>query len=328
MTRTRRGVKLRRRVVLGSAAPAVAAASVTALRATSGSASPITAPHIAPAVPALSLPRRALVMARQDGTRVLALSIRRDAGSVRARVTVLGPSGAGRNGLAVTVGGVRAMACGRGCYDADVPDAAGIARLQVRVRGPGSRSSSASFRLPRTWPVSAVAALRHAERTLRSARSVIYRDRLESAPGHAITTTWRVVAPDRLAYAVDNGSCAVVVGRWRWDREQAGGSWLRSAQEPLALPALPWGAHMLNVFLLDPQPALATRTIRLSMFDPATPAWYDVTIDSASYRLRSVRMVAPSHFMHDHYLRYGAASPIRPPTARGWGGTAAERRCR
>jgi hypothetical protein len=198
----------------------------------------------------------------------------------------------------------------------------------VHVKDPGGHSSSASFGIPHTWPVSAAARLRRAERTLRSARSVVYRDRLESGPGHAITTMWRVVAPDRLAYAVDRGSCAVVVGRWRWDRETAGARWLRSPQERLDLPALPWGAQVRNVYLLDPPPALRASVIRLSMFDPATPAWYDVMLDARSYRIRSVQMIAPSHFMHDDYLGYGAASPIRPPTAREWGGTAAGRRCR
>ena len=42
----------------------------------------------------------------------------------------------------------------------------------------------------------------------------------------------------------DNGTCAVVVGQSRWDRESAGGPWLRSPQERLDLPALPWGAHV------------------------------------------------------------------------------------
>ena len=114
---------------------------------------------------------------------MLALSVRRDGARVRARVTVLGPEGAGVGGLAVTVGGVRAMACGRGCYAASLPRAAAVASLSVRVQGPGDRTSSASFALPRGWPVSAVAELRQTERTLKSASSVVYRDRLESVPG-------------------------------------------------------------------------------------------------------------------------------------------------
>jgi hypothetical protein len=328
MTLFPRGVKLTRLVVVGATVLMAVAASVVALVATAGSSPVVAVPRIPPALQVVSVPQGALVLARQDGTRVLALSVRRDAGRVRARVTVLGPSGSGVDGLAVSVGGVRTAACGRGCYAASVPRAAAVTRVHVRVQGPGKRSSIASFAVPATWPVSAVAALRQAERTLRSARSVVYRDRLESVPGHAIATTWRVVAPDRLAYTVDDGTCAVVVGHWRWDRESAGGPWLRSPQERLDLPALPWGANVRNVFLLDPPPALRARAIRFSMFDPATPAWYDVLVDAPSHRIRSVRMIAPSHFMRDDYLGYGTASPVRPPTASESGGTAAAPRCR
>ena len=215
-------MKLRRLVVLGAAALTTAVvASVAALVATAGSSPVVAAPRIPPARPAVSVPQGALVLARQDGTRVLALSVRRDGARVRARVTVLGPEGTGVGGLAVTVGGVRAMACGRGCYAASLPRAEAVESLSVRLLGPGDRTSSASFALPRGWPISAVAELRETERTLKSASSVVYRDRLESVPGQSITTTWRVVAPDRLAYTVNNGTCAVVVGQSRWDRESA-----------------------------------------------------------------------------------------------------------
>jgi hypothetical protein len=322
-------VKLRRLVVLGAAALTTAVvASVAALVATAGSSPVVAAPRVPPARLAVAVPQGALVLARQDGTRVLALSVRREAGRVRARVTVLSAEGAGVGGLAVSVGGVRAMACGRGCYAASLRRASAVTSLSVGVQGPGDRTSSATFALPRTWPVSAVATLRKTARTLRSASSVVYRDRLESVPGHAITTSWRVVAPDRLAYTVNNGTCAVVIGQSRWDRESAGGPWLRSLQERLDLPALPWGAHTSNVYLLDPPPAQRGTAIRFSMFDPATPAWYDVLVDASSHRIRSVQMIAPSHFMRDNYLGYGTASPIRPPTANGSGGTAAAPRCR
>jgi hypothetical protein len=322
-------VKLRGLVVLGAAALTTAVvASVAALVATAGSSPVVAAPRVPPARPAVAVPQGALVLARQDGTRVLALSVRRDGARVRARVTVLGPEGAGVGGLAVSVGGVRAVACGRGCYASSLPSRTAGAHLSVRVQGPGGRTSSASFALPRTWPVSAVATLRQTERTLKSASSVVYRDRLESVPGHAITTTWRVIAPDRLAYTVNNGTCAVVIGQSRWDRESAGGPWLRSRQERLDLPALPWGSHVRNGYLLDPPPALRGAAMRFSMFDPATPAWYDVLVDSRSHRIRSVQMIAPSHFMHDEYLGYGTASPIKPPTANGLDGTAAAPRCR
>jgi hypothetical protein len=155
--------------------------------------------------------------------------------------------------------------------------------------------------------------LKRVDRTLRTSRSVVYREHLASAPGHAIASLWRVIAPDRLTYTVDNGAAGVVIGAHRWDRDRAGGPWLRSRQDPLHLPALPWGAHAQNVFLLDPPAGQRGRLIRFALFDPTTPAWYEATIDARSDRIRSVRMTAASHFMRDDYLGYDAAPPIRPP---------------
>jgi hypothetical protein len=163
--------------------------------------------------------------------------------------------------------------------------------------------------------VSARTALQRVDRTLHAARSIVYRERLASAPGHAITSLWRVIAPDRLAYSVDNGSAGVVIGARRWDRDAAGAPWLRSPQDPLDLPALPWGSRVQNVLLLDPPAGPRGTTIRFALFDPVTPAWYEATVDARSYRLRSVRMTAASHFMRDDYLGYDTARPIRPPAS-------------
>jgi hypothetical protein len=304
-------VKLRSLIVLGCAALVVAVAGVTILLARGGSPAPIAPPTVAPARPALAQARGALALARQDGNRVVALSLQRAGRGARARVTVLGPSGGGFAGLAVTIGGVRATVCGRGCYRALVPRVTG--RVVVGARGPGTRASSTTFALPRAWPVAATAVLTRVERTLRASRSVVYREHLASAPGQAITSHWRVVAPNRLAYSVDNGSAGIVIGTRRWDRDTPGGAWLRSPQDPLRLPAVPWGAHVQNVFLLDPPAGERGTAIRFALFDPATPAWYEVTVAARSDRIRSLHMTAASHFMRDDYLGYDSAPAIRPP---------------
>jgi hypothetical protein len=71
-----------------------------------------------------------------------------------------------------------------------------------------------------------------------------------------------------------------------------------------------------NVVRLDPPAGQGATTIRFALFDPATPAWYEVTADARSYRLRSVHMTAASHFMRDDYLGYDSAPPIRPPAGK------------
>ncbi len=299
-------------IALGGAALVVAVAGVTILLAHGGSPAPIAPPAVAPARPALALARGALALARQDGNRVVALSLERAGGGARARVMVLGPAGGHIAGLRVTVGGVRATACGRGCYRALVPRVTG--RIVVGARGPGSRTSSTAFGLPRAWPVSATALLGRVERTVRASQSVVYREHLASAPGHAIDSRWRAVAPDRLAYTADNGTAGIVIGARRWDRDTARGRWLRSPQDPpLQLPTPPWGARVQNVYLLAPPAGERGTAIRFALFDPATPAWYEVTVGARNDRIRSVDMTAVSHFMRDDYLGYDSSPPIRPP---------------
>jgi hypothetical protein len=314
--KARRRVKLRPLIAVGTAVLIAGVAGGTFLLARGVSPGAIAPPVVAPALPALAEPAGALALAEQDGDRVVALSLQRDGGGASARVTVLGPAGGGMAGLAVTLApGVRTAPCGRGCYRALLPRVA--ATVVVRVRGPGARTTSTTFTLPRSWPVAAGAVLKRVERTLRSAQSVVYREQLASAPGHAITSLWRVVAPDRLTYTVDNGSAGIVIGARRWDRDTARSPWLRSPQEPLVLPALPWGTRIQNVFLLDPPAGRRGRQIRFALFDPATPAWYEVTIDAHSDRIRSVHMTAASHFMQDDYLSYDSAAAIRPPKGAG-----------
>ena len=282
------------------------------LLARSGSPAPIAPPPVAPAIPVVRQSQGAIALARQDGNRVVALSLRRAGAGAQARVTVLGPAGGGVTGLAVALdGGVRARPCGGGCYGARLRHAGRT--VVVHVRGPGERAARVAFALPRAWPVAAGRELAGVQRALRGATSVVYRERLASAPGRALMTLWRAIAPDRLAYSADNGTAGIVIGDRRWDRDSAGGPWLRSPQDRLRLPTLPWSTHVQNVVRLDPPPGRGSKIVRFALFDPATPAWYEVTADARSHRLRSVHMTAASHFMRDDYLSYDSAPPIRPP---------------
>jgi hypothetical protein len=310
-------VKLDRAAAASGLTLLLAGAGAAVLLATGQQPVPLAVPRVS-AVRAASPAHGTLTLAQQQGRRVLALSLKREASAVRATVTVLDSAGRPVGGLAVTLAdGVRARRCGPGCYRALLPAAGEAEQIRVGVRGRGASPARAAFRLPRRWPIPALPVLRRAERALRTARTVRYRDRLESTPGHPLTTLWRVAAPDRLAYRIANGSSAVIIGRWRWDRAAGSKRWLRSRQQPrLELPALPWGPRVENVYLLDSPRAIRQTTIRLALYDPSTPAWYDVTLDAHSFHIRSIGMVAPSHFMRDDYAAYDLASRISPPASR------------
>ena len=273
---------------------------------------PIAPPRVPPAVSAVTPARgAALTLARQSGRHLVALSLSR--APLRAAVTVLDAEGRGVPGLRVRIGDRSTATCGLGCYRTALPESP-PAHLDVEL-AEGGASSTVTFSLPARWPVSGLAVLRKVERALRGARSVVYRERLESAPGRAITTIWRMAAPDRLAYSIAGGSSAVIVGAQRWDRPAGSERWLRSAQEPLDLPALPWGPHLTSIVLLDPPVGRRGKVIRLAMFEPAIPAWYEATLDARTFHLRLLLMAAPSHFMRQAFRGYGEALSIVPPAA-------------
>ena len=298
---------------VGGFALVAGAAGAAVLLTTGSDRAPIAPPRVAPAVSAVTPVRgAALTLARQSGRRLVALSLSR--APLRAAVTVLDAEGRGVPGLRVRVGDRSTATCGRGCYRAALRESP-PAHLDVHLAEAGGAGSTVTFSLPARWPVSGLAVLRKVERAFRGARSVVYRERLESAPGRAITTIWRMAAPDRLTYSIAGGSSAVVIGAQRWDRPEGSARWLRSAQEPLDLPALPWGPRLTSVVLLDPPAGRRGKAVRLAMFEPSIPAWYEATLDARTFHLRSLLMAAPSHFMRQTFLDYGEALSIVPPSA-------------
>ena len=104
-----------------------------------------------------------------------------------------------------------------------------------------------------------------------------------------------------------------MIGRQRWDRV-VGGGWKASPQNPpLVLPAVPWGAGAYDVNLLGRGRVGGRAVVRLSLYEPTTPAWYAVTLDRATLRPVTVDMTATAHFMRDRYVSFNAPRQIRPP---------------
>ncbi len=282
-----------------------------------GVAVPVVPPAKAPAG-APPPPRGALVLARGHGDLAVALAARRAGNDVRLTATVVAPDGTGLSGLRVrfAVDGRAlpvASPCGRGCYASTAAGAAAVRRVSIALSGPSRPPSSVAFALPARWPVPAAPLLRRAERAFRSLRSVVYRERLSTGAGKATNTLWRSEAPDRLSYDSDTGNAGVVIGRARWDLV-VGGGWKRSLQNPpLAMPAVPWGAGAYDVNLLATSRRNGRTVVRLSLYEPTTPAWYTVTLDRATLRPLTVDMTATAHFMRDRYVAFNAPRQIRPP---------------
>jgi copper transport protein len=228
----------------------------------------------------------------------------------RLRVSVLDPAGQGLSGLslsATAAGRTERMApCGFGCYAADVP-AAG--RVALHLARPDSRAERLAFRVP-ARAVPAAALVSRADRVYRSLRSLTIHERLASGPGDVVHTTFRVVAPDRLAYAIAGGPQAVVIGARRWDRATPDGRWSRSAQSPLREPEPFWGdGQIRNAHVLARSPSVVV----VSFFAPAIPAWFTVDVDRRTLRTSRLEMIAAAHFMRHTYTGFDAPTTIEPP---------------
>jgi hypothetical protein len=259
--------------------------------------------------------RGAVVFARAFGSDALAVGFRPTDDGVAARVSVIGPDGAGASGLniAFRAGGQRVAAepCGSGCYRATL--ATNVPPRTVVVDVDGDSTTRWTIRLPRSWPTKEAAAIMtRAGRTWRSLRSLSFDETLSSGPGRVVRSSWRIQAPDRLAYRILGGGTAVVIGKRRWDRD-LGGSWRESSQQPLRQPRPPW-AGVTNAHVVDTIPTPTGRAVVVTFFDPWTPGWFEARVDSRTHRILDLRMVATAHFMHDHLHSLNTTPPIRPPS--------------
>jgi copper transport protein len=246
------------------------------------------------------------VAAEQAAT--LAVGLQRTSPTT-ARVTILGPSGAGLPTALAVVGGHVALPCKgvRGvCFAATVPR--GPRPLPVQVRLPGRPAVTATVQLPRFDAPDGRALLRRATANFRALRSLRVLNVLESAPGHAVTTRFTVQAPDRLAYAVRGGPSARIIATTRWDR-QPGKDWVKSPVPRSAVPDAFWAPGAEAVYIAGGD--RSTRQITLVL--PGGPTFFRLWVDRASTQVVRLRMITAAHFMSEREYDLNRAPPVEPP---------------
>ena len=254
--------------------------------------------------PIAAPPSGATVLAGESGDRAVGLAIR-PGGKLQA--TVLGPNG-GVDGLplAFRAGGrtVDATPCGPGCYRAREPIRASHVTVLLG-------SGAVRFSIPeRTEPASGLVA--EARRAYAGLRSLVIHERLASSPRNKLTTTWRIVAPDRLTYDTSAGARAVVIGGKRWDGE-GNGPLVPSAQSPLQLPGAQWGPRWRNARTLGWRRVSGRQARVVSFFDPRLPGWFELAVDPHTHRPLELEMTTYAHFMHHRYTNFNQPMRIVPP---------------
>lgn len=251
-------------------------------------------------------PAGATVLAAESGNLAVGLAALPDG---RVQATALGQENRGVDGLDVgfLAAGRRVAStrCGPGCYRS----ATAIPRGAVRVLIGGS--PAVTFELPdRTQPGSALVA--RARRAFLALHSVVIQEHLASSPTARIFTTWRLEAPNRVAYVTSEGARAVVIGERRWDKT-GNGPWRRSSQTPLRQPGPWWGPRWLDARELGWTRADGRLARLVSFYDPSLPAWFEVAVDPKTAVPLQLKMTAAAHFMRHRYLDFNAPLRIRPP---------------
>jgi copper transport protein len=263
-------------------------------------AAPVERRPIAPPPPG------AAVLATELGDRGLGLAL---LGDGRLQATVLDPDRRGVDGLDVAFRGggrtIAATTCGPGCYRS----AEGVAGRNVGVLIGGRRV--ALFALPaRTVPATAL--VRRSRAAYTALRSVVIHERLASSPRERISTTWRMAAPNRLAYVSSSGASAVVIGARRWDRNGRG-PWVVSQQTPLQVPSPWWGPQPIDARAIGWTTVDGRRARVVTFFDPSLPAWFEAAIEPRSALPLTLRMTTGAHFMQHRYTDFNRPLRIVAP---------------
>jgi copper transport protein len=256
----------------------------------------------------------AVVLAGQDDDLAVGVELTPRGGDmVEARVTVLGFNGPA-SGLDVSFNRAPATACGAGCYRTTVT--APPKQVAVRIAGAGHPPKTLRFTGPSQWPAPpALDIVYHAAKVINELQTLVVHSYLASDAKHAVTTTYKMAAPDRLAYVnTPGGSASVIIGNRRWDRPASGAGWRSSPQVPaLRQPAPFWPPEITHVRVLRNGRVDGRPVWVVSFLDPATPAWFTAWIDRSTYRTLQLEMVATAHFMHDRDGPFDAPLRVEPP---------------
>jgi copper transport protein len=256
-----------------------------------------------------------VVYAGQDDQLAVGVAVTPKGGdAVGVRATVIGFKGPAA-GLDLRFGvddrSTPARACGAGCYEATVPVSGKPRSFTVRI---GSPAATLRFAAPAEWPApDGLEIVRQAERAISGLHSLVVHSRLASDANHEVTTVYKMVAPDRIAYRNIGGGESVIIGTRRWDKAPGAG-WVKSQQlPPLQQPAPFWGPNVTDAHVLRTAHVDGRSVWVVSFADPSTPAWFTAWIDRSTQRTLRLDMVAVAHFMHDRDGPFNAPISVDAP---------------
>jgi hypothetical protein len=257
-----------------------------------------------------SPPPGAVVVAREAGTRVLALAVVPGTPRSLVRVSVVNQQGDGMRGLDVSAGGVSLSPCGPGCYQSKAP----TVRLRGRI-GVSLGARTYAFVLPPSLDLrDGTATIVRASRVWRALQTLVWHERLAASPTDALHTVYRAVAPDGLAYTIERRSSSIIIGTKRWDRSAPNARWVESPQVPPVRQPQPFWASYTDAHVLGDGSVGGRPVWIVSFFDPITPAWFEARVEKSTGRTLLLGMTAAAHFMRHVYGPFDAPFQLQPPS--------------
>jgi copper transport protein len=260
-------------------------------------------------------PRGDLAVAEAAGPWIAAVTVHPDRGSAVGTLRLLDfhvkPVAA-----KMRIDGARTRSCGRGCMKFRLPGAVAALRVVARFHG---RVHAAS--IPISWDprgsARARAILRSAVKAVDRLRSLRIAERLTSGlGGGAAVSHYRVDGRSRYSIVSRNGGArgVVAIGRRVWIRNPGG--WQKQTSSPADRhDLLPWWTHRVGVRLLG----IDAHTADIALADVPSvgirtlPFWFRLKVDLATMRVKSMRMIAPGHFMDQRYFAFNQPVRIVPP---------------
>jgi copper transport protein len=254
------------------------------------------------------LPRPAadeLGVADHAGSQIVAGWIRRTPQAVTGTIRVLDTKGRPSKLPVKVEGGGRG-----GTFR--LPGDATAVRVTVREQG-----HSYTAALPTVWKAGASARARRllerAESVMRRLRGVRELESLTSGPGQVATTEYRLTAPDRLRWHTGGGVTGVVVGKRQWTKAPGLPGW-RADEYGSGLRFktrswFSWGPYARSVRLLSEHGGRAV----IALADEGTPAWFRLTVDTATGHVLQERMIAQARYGRTRFVDFGRRYDIQPP---------------
>lgn len=255
-----------------------------------------------------------LPVAENAGKNVVAGWLRRRGESVSGTVRVTDLRGQ-PNPTPVTIRGARQRSCGVGCL---IFEQARGERVAVALRDRG-RMHVAS--LPTRWESGETPRARRlllqAQAAMRRLKSVRQSELVSSGPGSYARVRYRLQAPNRMAFTTGTGTSSVFIGERQWLRGSDARAW-HPVEGAQGLPFstrrwFRWTPYAQHVRWLGQRTEHGRRLAELALFDPGTPVWIRLTLDTASHRVLRERSITKAHFATQRYHAFNQPVTVRPP---------------